>query len=326
MSETQVSQLQKNYEAIRQNAWLDKRLIYILARSFVDNPQQFDYSTYKALKKSLKEKLGAFHLLQAPISDAIVILLMANKKTDESDLEALLANYQLLLEYHFKRSSYTYFAAFLMLLSTGDQSLTAQRGQDIYQAIRQDHPWITTAEDAPMALTLALQPYLNKQEPLAIAATTESYYQNLKKAGFNKYTDLQYAAACCTNYFGSYQESAIQQIAATIDGLKAIDFTINHAMYIAIVSLAFVGQSKPVDFQQIKANEQLIKERGKLRFDRSIRQLLAINLYTSQELHDQENRFSDQMDALNISLMIIQEQVAATAAITAAVVTSSSSN
>lgn len=325
MSITQVHELQENYLAVSQNRWLDKRMAYMLARCFVGTKKHFDFPRYKETKDRLKAKLGTFHLLQAPILDAIVTLMMVNEKTTDSDIDELLEDYQRLLAHGFARSSFTYFAALLVTLSVEDKDTAVSRAQKIFQAIKADHPWITSSEDTPLALILALQPYLNKQTPTEIADTMEQYYQGLKVAGFSLIADLQYAAASCTNYFGEYIEDVIPRIKENIQALKELGFSVNHTMYISIVTLTYVGLNKPIDFQQIKENEALIKAEASLRFNPQARQQLAIGLYTTHELHRGQSAEASQLDALSISIMILQEEVAMMAAMTA-VMASSSTN
>lgn len=324
MSQQQVTELQQNFQAIKQNRWVDKRLAYVLARSFVGSRQHFDGEQFVRLKQLLKSKLGFFHLLQAPLLDAVVTMMMVNGKTTEGDVVDFLNDYQRLVDAGFHRSGFTYFAAFLLTLSPEDKTQAAMRGQQIYQEIKGQHPFLTSSEDAPMAILLALQPYLLKKTPREIAAVTESYYQNLRRAGFSRFADLQYGAACCTNYFGSYQEGIIQRISEILQQLRNHGFSITSSMYISIVTLAYVSLTEPVDYQDILQNEALIKENGGLRFDRGVRQLLAISLYNGKMLRKGQTQTADQIDALNISLMILQEQAAIVAATTTAAVAASS--
>lgn len=324
MSQQQIEELQLNFQAIKQNRWLDKRLAYVLARSFVGTRQRFDPQQYEYLKKMIKRKLGMFHLLQSPLLDAVVTLMMVNGKTSEADVNDFLDDYHRLIDYGFSRSGFTYFAAFLLTLTPEDKNEAAQRGQKIYQAVKADHPFLTSNEDAPMAMLLALQPYLLPQTPAEIAEVTEAYYQNLRRAGFSRFSDLQYAAACCTNYFGAYYEDVIVRINEILQELRRNGFTVNYAMYISIVTLAYVSLTEKIDYSEILQNERVIKENGQLRFDRGVRQLLAISLYNGKMLRQGQTQTADQIDALNISLMILQEQAAIIAATTTVIVSSSS--
>lgn len=327
MSRKQLEELELNLAEIRKNRWLDKRLAYVLASSFVENDEgTFDYDVYQAMKQGLKSKLGAFHLLQGPIMDALIVLLMANDKTTEHDLDKVLGAYDILIEAGFKRSSGTYYAALMICLSDLDPVMVATRGQAIFQAIREDHPWITSTDDASGAVMLAIQPRFAQRTVEEIADIVEGYYQDLRQSTFSKFADLQYAAACCANYFIEYDPQYVQAVNNVVTDLKAVDFRIDQVLYTPVVTLAFLSENQPIAYRQIGENAQMLKERGHLRFDRSTRQLLAVSLYTSQALRQAQRETAQQLDALTVSLMIIQEQMAVAAATTALIASSAGNN
>lgn len=326
MSRKQLEELEVHFAEIWKNRWLDKRLAYVLACSFVGNEEAFDYDVFQAMKQGLKRKLGTFHLLQGPIMDTLIGLLMANDKTTDNDLENLLVGYDLLVEAGFKRSSGTYYAALMLSLSGLDPVMVATRGQAIFQAIREDHPWITSTDDASGAVMLALQSDFARRPVEEIAAMVEDYYQGLRESSFSKFADLQYAAASCANYFNRYDPQYVAAINSVVVGLKAVDFHIDHLLYTPIVTLAYLSEKHPVAYRQIAENDQMLKTRGHLRFDRSMRQLLAVSLYTMQELREAQKGTAQQLDALTVSLMIMQEQMAVAAATTAVIVSSTAGN
>lgn len=324
-----VLEIEQNYVLIKESKgkWLDKRVCYMIARAFCNTDHLFDEETYNRLNEEMKQAAGFFSVLSQPIRGSIIGLMMANDKTQTSDIQTVIDNYKILKEHGFRSSPFTYFGAYLLLFSeTGERAEIGQRALQIFDEIKAHHRLLTGPEDGAVAISLAQQSSLLSYSATEVGTMVEENYQALREHGFRRQDELQFAAAAMTQLAPSQTELALTKIDEVIEELQAVGVRFRPEFYHGIVLLAFAKTQGATNItKELPAYLTAVENGTHLRFQKSYRQTLAISLYLGDLLTNLSAADVNAL-ALNINLMIIQEQmIIAASAATAAAASSASS-
>ncbi|KAF1296608.1 hypothetical protein BAU15_14800 [Enterococcus sp. JM4C] len=328
MSIRVVEELQSNYEQLkREQQWtLSKQLAYVLARGFVGSTYPFSGELYQETKQRLKSKLNLFNNFTSPVRESIICLLMTHNQTSDQALDELLYDYEQIVNGGFRRSQYTYFAAYLLQFTPTNQKVaTIERGKEIYEAIRERHPFLTGQEDAPIALSLAQNSQLQPFSVDAISDCMEQFYVGMNRIGFAKGDELQFAAGTAVQLFQGYNESIIQEMAQIIEDFRDARLPFRRETYASIVFLTFLSTQKSLNFQRLLDLFDEISETCQLGFYKNLRTSLAVSLFIGEELKEFSQEEIESL-SLNMNFLIIQQEISAMIATTAVVAASSSNN
>ncbi|WP_086313029.1 hypothetical protein A5821_000606 [Enterococcus sp. 7F3_DIV0205] len=323
-----VELLQVNYQAIKEGKgkWFDKRVAYMIARSFVSKDRRFSDTDYRSMEETLQSELTFFNVLGQPMRGMLVGMLLANGKTKELDIHILIADYHRLRDAGFYLSSYSYFSAYLLqFVETAEKEFVVRRGREIFEELKKHHYFLTGAEDGAIAISLSQQTELEHLSAKQVGDLVESYYQALNNYGFRKSNHLQFAAATAAMLTGSFSHDLLDRMDYLIDSLKRLGIRSKPEFYNSIVTLAFLDSLKGVDFLALGDYLDLLEEKTNLLFYKDFRQSMALGLLINEEMHFLP---SDNLtvSALTITMMMAQEQAAVTAAIAASVSAANSSS
>lgn len=324
-----VLKLEKNVELIRRSKakWLDKRVQYMLARAFVSSQTTFNEEKYERLDTALKKETGFFSQLGQPVRGSIVGLMMANDQASESKAKEIADIYQAIRDGGFKSSPFTYFGAYLLLFADKqDRAAFITKGQAVYQEIKNNHPFLTGPEDGPMALSIVMQDTLKNESATAIVNLMERYYEGLREIGFHRQNELQFAAATAAMVAPTFSPELLRRVEQVVQEIKALGIRFQPIHYNVIVMLAFaslngkasIAVDLPIYLDEMEAHT-------KLKFQKTFRQTLALSLYVGDAISSLSTEAVNAL-ALNLTLMLIQEEMVMIAATTTMVVASSSND
>ena len=209
----QVNLLRENYEVIKSSGvhFIDKRMRYLIARVFTGSAQRIQPELFLHTNLKLKQQSGLFTNLKSTVRASIASLLIANEMNTNRYYHELADNYQLLLDSGFKRSEFTYFAAYQLLHSElQDRKKIVREGKAIFEAIQNNHRFLKGRSSCSMAILIA-QFNLDKKAT-EIAGIVDYYFQELSQIGFRKNEQLYYLAALGTIFYQSQQPIFINQI------------------------------------------------------------------------------------------------------------------
>lgn len=142
-----------NRDLIRQNEkWCSTYLPPVCAHLFCAQGKTVDTERLKTCHDLLKERTGIFSNFRSTMETAFVCML-ALEEDPEAVLEKTLTAYEL-LKREFFSSQYLSLAAY-MLKDEADLAGVVARGRRIYEAMRKEHPFLTSSEDSVFAAMLA---------------------------------------------------------------------------------------------------------------------------------------------------------------------------
>ena len=238
----------RNRDLIRQNEkWCSTYLPPVCAHLFCAQGKVVDAERLKTCHDLLKERTGFFSNFRGTMETAFVCML-ALEEDPGAALEKTLAAYELLKK-EFFTSQYLSLAAYL-LKDEDDLAGVVARGRRIYEAMRKEHPFLTSSEDSVFAAMLAR----SEKDDRELIDDMEACYAPLK------------------DHFGSGNSvQTVSHVLALTDGLpraKADRFIelfeslrragIKYSKYYELPTLAALSLM-PVDIRQVTADMQEVE-------------------------------------------------------------------
>ncbi|MBC1860756.1 DUF4003 domain-containing protein [Listeria welshimeri] len=320
-SEQATKLLMKNYDLVKTSgvSFIDKRIRFLIARLFAGNDEIVNSEKFYVINKEMKQQLGFFTALNSNVRASLVGLLMAFDNASTESVRQVISNYNTLVEAGFKRTEYTYFAAYL-LLESENPTMTAKKAKVIHQLFKKDHPFLTKSEDVATAVFLANLPEENTAK---LADVTEYYFQEFAAKGFRKNGSLQFLATTGTLLYGEKDSKFIRRVDNVVEELRQKGVKVKPLHYSSIGILAFVMDGRKIDSGLVNLIDELQKQPG-LRFGREFVTALAISLYTEKQSGQMSK---EQLEGLmvNVHILIAMEQAAAVSAAAAASAAAASS-
>ncbi|CAD5897765.1 conserved hypothetical protein [Carnobacterium maltaromaticum] len=300
----QVNLLRENYEVIKSSGvhFIDKRMRYLIARVFTGSAQRIQPELFLHTNLKLKQQSGLFTNLTSTVRASIASLLIANEMNTDRYYHELADNYQLLLDSGFRRSEFTYFAAYQLLHSElQDRKKIVREGKAIFEAIQNNHRFLKGRSSCSMAILIA-QFNLDKKAT-EIAEIVDYYFQELSQIGFRKNEQLYYLAALGTIFYQSQEPIFINQIQCILNQLDEMKIPLKPLCYTTIGILAFIqgDQTKLMNEKELSEFIQEIRLLPGMRFQKEISFALGLSLYT-EKLNS--NLSSLEMESLLLALQI----------------------
>lgn len=138
---------------------------------FTSKKQTIDPDRLKECKKILKSKAGMFSDFRGVI-ELILLCKMAISSNPEEFLDNVQNVYSMLVKGIFSGSSYKVLSAILIVEYTNQYEYYVERTMEIYKRMKEEHKWLTSQEDMPLATILAIS---NKNIEYLIRDMEESY-------------------------------------------------------------------------------------------------------------------------------------------------------
>jgi hypothetical protein len=123
---------------------------------------------------------------------------------------------------------------------------------------------------------------------------------------------------------GKFSAELILRIPKIIEALKQLGIRFKAEFYTSVVTLAFLDMTTSLTIDSIEEYLALIAEKTHLRFYKEMRQLLALNLYITEQMHASKDYID--VSALTLSIMLAQEQAMIASAIIVSTTAANSSN
>ncbi|MEG0781752.1 DUF4003 family protein [Carnobacterium sp.] len=300
----QVNLLRENYEVIKSSGvhFIDKRMRYLIARVFTGSAQRIQPELFLHTNLKLKQQSGLFTNLTSTVRASIASLLIANEMNTDRYYHELADNYQLLLDSGFRRSEFTYFAAYQLLHSElQDRKKIVREGKAIFEAIQNNHRFLKGRSSCSMAILIA-QFNLDKKAT-EIAEIVDYYFQELSQIGFRKNEQLYYLAALGTIFYQSQQPIFINQIQCILNQLDEMEIPLKPLCYTTIGILAFIqdDQTKLMNEKELSEFIQEIRLLPGMRFQKEISFALGLSLYTE--------KLNSNLSSLEIESLLLALQI-----------------
>jgi len=172
----------KNRDIIKNTfGWENSYLYPVCASVFTDKRQLADGARMKECRRILKTKTGLFSNFRSN-TELAMLAMMAVEENPEERLNQALQVYDVLKK-HFWGSEYLSVASMIIadLAAPEEYVQIAARTKEIYNLMKDEHPFLTYSEDSVYAVLLALSRLSNER----VVQETESCYRLLKSEFFS---------------------------------------------------------------------------------------------------------------------------------------------
>lgn len=275
-------------------------------------------------KGILKSRANAFSNFRGNLSLPIISML-ASGPAPEARMDEAMENYAALKK-HFFGSQYLALSAFVLAdMGVGDRAIAhVERGREIYDRMKKEHPFLTSAEDCVFAVLLSFSPKSFDQ----LVDETEWIYQTVKKR-FSNGNAAQAISHVLTLAPDDPAEKA-QRLFALYDGIRDAGGKYGKTYQLSALAAASLSETDVdelvrdiVDVDQFLSAQ---KGYGFLSTDRRTRMMHAAMLVSDQEtLHrdcicslledDAAARNAGQTAVLTSTLAMLAAQQAAMCAV-----------
>ena len=322
-----------NRETVKRAFKMESNYIYpICANVFCARGVRADEESLKDCKTLLKQKTGVFSNFRGYLTAPICCMLAAGP-SPENRIERALENYQALKE-RFWSSQYLALSAFLLAdMGTGQSALDCvERGRRLYDRMKKEHPFLTSAEDCVFAVLMA---FSDKGDD-AVISDMEACYQLIRKR-FSSANSAQSVSHVLSLSPGRPEEKT-DRLFRIYDGLRGAGAKYGKDYHLSTLAAVSVLDGEPdqivrdiIDADEFLSNQ---KDYGFLTLDRKTRLMHAAMLVSddacsqdaalSAVLTGELSQTAAQTAAQNAVMTSTLAMLAAQQAAMCAVITSSS--
>src|SRR5699024_9762353 len=225
---------------------LDKRVLMPIAATYVMRNQPFDEERFFSIAHTLKQKAGFFSPLKSELRYTIASILDLYFKKPLEQISAFFQLYDEMIQAKFSRGNFTYISASILLTNTDEDTGTSeliQKAKMIYEKMRKQHPFLTSASDYPLATLLAL-------EQDGAHERMDDIYKELNKNGFSKGNDLQTLSHILSLETNKAKNELVSRSIHVYDSFKDIGIK-QKATYYPVMGMIALLPPDSIDMQAI---------------------------------------------------------------------------
>ncbi|SDK34388.1 DUF4003 family protein [Sediminibacillus albus] len=298
----------------------DQRIFMIAASLYIVNNQNFCFKRFSRLANLIKKESGLFSSLKSHSRFTTAAMLDVQFSHPEDKFQEMIDIYKQMVEFGFRRGAFTYIAA-LVLLTNEESDYTARinKADVIYQSMKDEHIFLTSTSDYPLAALLAQRNGIVSE----LTSRIEACYSLLDKNGFRKGNDLQFLS-----HILALDEE--EEIAHLVERTASVSQQFDQAgikrktKFYPLMGMLALLPEQSIDLQAIAAVIDRLNKQKLFKWQKDMNVIMAVNFYMSDKIADSS--------VLNTSLStsmetIIQAQQAAMiAAVTGASAAAASSS
>ncbi|MEX3624358.1 DUF4003 family protein [Viridibacillus arvi] len=236
----QVKQdIQDTYERLKNAVgWgVDKRFLISIASYYVTTGRTFNAKRFIEISDEIKAQTKLLSPLRSHIHHSIVAFLDSTDEMPSTAVGLLITREEILKQAGFKRSMYSYLAALFINSDVIPEEEQANKGKELYDAIRKHHPFLTSHEDIPFAVLLSKQ----EGDIQERATTMNDYFKDLKGNGFYSSDELQWTSQIMTITNAGYNRKLIENVLNVRDYFKKAGIKVKRPHYMVIGLLGAIG-------------------------------------------------------------------------------------
>ncbi|MDL4843056.1 DUF4003 family protein [Aquibacillus rhizosphaerae] len=264
----------------------DNRILMMISALYVVNNRRFEFNQFNDVSEYIKRNVGMFSTLKSQQRYTTAAMLDVRYQNPTEKFQEMIMLYEQLVDSKFKRGSFTYIAA-LVLLGNGEESSNRQnqieKALAIYKGMKQEHVFLTTQNDYPLAVLLSQLD--GSVEDLMIRV--EKYYNELSQLSFTKGNDLQFLSHILSIDSNAEAKVLIERCENIYGELKRQGIKPKAANYPQIGMLSLLEDSRAEVSLVVKTVDQLNQDKT-FKWHKEINFMMAVNLVISEKLTNNE--------------------------------------
>ena len=297
----------------------DNRILMAMASLYVMNDKTLDVHRLLEIADNIKKRANLFSAMKSHSRFTTAAFLDANFNDPIEQIENLFHYYDLFKQEKFQRGVFTYIAASIIVKNQAkadDPREIISTTKNIYQGMKKEHPFLTSASDYPLATLLAYEQHSD------IVQKVEVIYDGLSKNGFRKGNDLQFASHVLALSRDETENTLISRSTQIFDQFKKMGIKPKSLYYPVMGMLALLPQDM-LDMQGIyKIYDQLNHEKY-FKWQKDTNLMMAASFIVKDKL---EHSNIAETSIYTTIEMIIQAQQAVMIAVMASISVSNTNN
>ncbi|SHG39031.1 Protein of unknown function [Ornithinibacillus halophilus] len=295
----------------------DKTINMAIAANYVMKDKEIDSDKLLIIADTIKSQAGLFSSMKSHSRFLTASIMDINFENPTEQVPELFTYYKQFRNEKFSSGTFTYIAATLLLVSELNPDEIIPKAKDLYDRMKQEHAFLTTASDYPLATLLTIEGRTDTIEQM------ETFYEELSKNGFSKGNDLQFLSHILSLPPNENSQTLISRAISVYDSLKVIGIRSKRTYYPVIGMLALLPNEE-LDMKKIKdLYDRLMLEKD-FKWQKDVNVMMAVNFFVKGKL---EHTTLAETSLYTVVEAIIQAQQAVmTASIVAAATASNSNN
>ncbi|MFD3447170.1 DUF4003 domain-containing protein [Microbacteriaceae bacterium 4G12] len=257
----------------------DSRTWMMIAAMYAGSDKPFHLERFLQISNYIKKQVGMFSYLKSYHRFVVAATLDIHFTYYEEAFQKFLDLYERLVAGGFNRSIFTYLAAAALLPEdNGQYEARIARSQQVYKRMKEDHFFLTSTTDYPLAVLLAGQ----QEEVAALMDRVERLYRKLAAAGLRKGNDLQFLSHILSLKKDASEDILVARCTNIWNLLKQEKVKVKQMHYAAVGLLALLEDGE----KEVASVRELIEELqgNKLfRWHTDANILVAIQLFMSEK-------------------------------------------
>ncbi|WP_418201441.1 DUF4003 family protein [Alkalihalobacterium sp. APHAB7] len=299
----------------------DKTLMMV-ASIYVVNNKTLNISQFTELSEHIKSQVGLLSTLRGYQRFTIAAMLDVRFENPNAKFEEFIDLYEQLIQGGFKRDSFSYIAAMILLTNDPDGSdhrESIERALAIYKGMKAQHFFLTSTVDYPLAVLLAKV----DTDIQILLDLTKTYYDELSKHGFRKGNDLQFLSHILSLQYEEKPNVLIERSLNILDKFKQSRRRLKTMHYPEIGLLALLEDGiQEIDFV-LQLEDQLNNEKA-FKWHKDMNFIMAVNFLMTDKM--KESMILETGIFTTFEALMQAQQAAMIAAVTSVSVASSNSN
>jgi hypothetical protein len=292
-----------NVEILKQEfRWrMSNQVISLIASIYVMHEKALNSEQLKDFSTQITKQVGWFSPFRSYQKYNVAASLIS--KYDQSEFQELLTIFNQLRQNGFPNNAYTIISALSLLEDTITVSERAENIKKIYKRMREEHLFLTSHSDYPLATLLSLE---NKDVDVLINGI-ETYYQGLTKQGFKSGNDLQFLSHILMILENQKFDDKIEKISLLKERCEAAGIKVRRTFYPILGLLTAIDMTSQ-DVRELKELIDELNQHKVLKYNKVLNQSIGAMLLLSSRIDDPKLIQTNLSTALE---SIIQAQQAA---------------
>lgn len=272
------------YEELREKLkWkiVDKRILMTIASLYVMKSKEFQFERFLQIQDELKKQSSMFSPMRSHLSYTTAAMLHISFENAVDYIPSFYSLYEDFVQAKFRRGNFTYIAASVLLTKQPAEDTSSKeiiaKAKDIYDGMRKEHPFLTSASDYPLATLIAFE---NRE---GIIEHIENFYIQLSHHGFRKGNDLQFLSHILSLHNDETVEVLINRITLIYDSFKKHDIRAKSSYYPIMGMLALLPNGD-VNMDVITRTYEQLNSEKQFKWQKDMNIIVSVCFYVSQEL------------------------------------------
>ncbi|PEY29090.1 hypothetical protein CN354_27535 [Bacillus cereus] len=298
----------------------DSRTGMMIAAMYAGSDKSFHLGRFLEISNYIKDQVGMFSYLKSYHRFVVAATLDIHFTHYKEAFQKFLDLYERLVAGGFSRSIFTYLAAAALLPEgNGQYDTRIQRSMQVYKRMKEDHFFLTSTNDYPLAVLLAGQ----SEKVETLMDRVERLYQKLAVAGMRKGNDLQFLSHILSLKKDVSEDILVARYINIWNMMKQEKVKVKQMHYPAIGLLALLEDGEK-EVHSVRAFIEKLQGDKLFRWHTDVSILIAIQLFVSQK--GAESQAANTGLQTMIEVLIQAQQAAMIAAITASSAAASASS